>query len=687
MKRLALALVLFGGACTVPDKFFTDGGTGDDTIDGGADLDAAEDTVAPETAIDSGPPALSNAASFEIAFSANEDATFVCSLDGSTPADCDSPFGASVTDGPHTFSVRATDLAGNADDTPAEHAWQVDTAAPQTSFVSVPPLVDNSTAVTFVFGADESATFECALDPAGFGPCNDDMRHMLVGLTDGTETFRVRAIDLAGNVDLTPSVHTWTIDTSTPDTVIDSGPTGSVANANVAFTYSSPDAGAGATFECQMDNLGFFSCPTSGQSYGGLSETTHTFEVRVRDAGGNLDPSPASRTFTVDLTAPTTTIVSSPSGTVASQTATFMFSSNEPGATFECQLDGGSFAACPATHQITGLSQGSHTLNVRAVDLAGTPDATPAQRMWTVDTVGPVVTFVNPTPAENGTSGPYVTIAWTLSEGTPSCELDGASYSPCTSPQTMSLREATHQFRVSATDGAGNPGASTRNWTVDCTQPALPGGAIQLHMDETGTTQTLTNALSASTPGVLGTTSQVETVDPTRTAAGRFGAGLAYSIAEDDVATWDNPAGTFFTGTWTFEVWVYPVPSLGAPQDILVSGDNRFAFFQAPNTTVVQLQMKVTDDAGVSTYLSSGNTTANVWHHLVGTFSSNTARFYLDGVLTDTRTVTSTSLFSIDVLRIGTQNTNNGLGATLDEVNVSATAATGTDVLNRWCPP
>ena len=72
---------------------------------------------------------------------------------------------------------------------------------------------------------------------------------------------------------------------------------------------------------------------------------THAFAVRVRDAGANLDPTPATRTWAVDLTAPDTRIDSGPSGMVAVASASFTFSSNED-ATYTCSLDGSNFMPC-----------------------------------------------------------------------------------------------------------------------------------------------------------------------------------------------------------------------------------------------------------------------------------------------------------------------------------------------------
>jgi hypothetical protein len=87
------------------------------------------DSVAPETRIDLGPKATvktkKKKVKVSIAFSANETATFRCSLDGAAPASCSSPFSATVKKGTHTFEVTATDSAGNADSTPATTTWKV----------------------------------------------------------------------------------------------------------------------------------------------------------------------------------------------------------------------------------------------------------------------------------------------------------------------------------------------------------------------------------------------------------------------------------------------------------------------------------------------------------------------------------------------------------------------------------
>ncbi len=87
------------------------------------------DTTLPETTIDSGPPDTVYSSSASFSFSSSESgSTFQCRLDGAPFSDCFSPKEyTGLSEGEHTFSVRATDPAGNTDPTPASRTWTVST--------------------------------------------------------------------------------------------------------------------------------------------------------------------------------------------------------------------------------------------------------------------------------------------------------------------------------------------------------------------------------------------------------------------------------------------------------------------------------------------------------------------------------------------------------------------------------
>ena len=86
-----------------------------------------QDTMPPETTIDSGPSGTvkQNNATFYF-FSSEAGSTFGCSLDSVTFSACPSPKRyTGLANGSHTFSVRAVDGARNLDATPASRAWTV----------------------------------------------------------------------------------------------------------------------------------------------------------------------------------------------------------------------------------------------------------------------------------------------------------------------------------------------------------------------------------------------------------------------------------------------------------------------------------------------------------------------------------------------------------------------------------
>lgn len=83
---------------------------------------------------------------------------------------------------------------------------------------------------------------------------------------------------------------------------------------------------------------------------------------------------------------PDTSVTAAPAALSSDRTPDFAFTSTAAGATFECSLDGGQYAPCGSPHSPGPLADGGHTLLVRSVDQVGTPDASPAQASFSIDT-------------------------------------------------------------------------------------------------------------------------------------------------------------------------------------------------------------------------------------------------------------------------------------------------------------
>lgn len=427
------------------------------------------DTVRPDTTITDGPSGGVTTSTAVFTFTSSEPGgQFLCTRDGSTPSNCTSPTTyTNLSQGQHTFTVRAIDTAANSDLTPASRTWTVDAIGPDTTITAGPNPISSSTSASFQFQANESpATFQCSLDGATFATCTSPQN--LTSLPQGPHEFQVRAIDIAGNADDTPAVRTWTVDSISPDTQIDSSP-GDFANSTTAtFTFSSNEAGA--LFDCSLDGSTLAPCE-SPKVYTNLAAGQHLFGVRARDAANNLDTSPALRAWSIDLVVPDTTIQSGPSGTVASTGASFLFSANEGATTFQCSLDNAPFTQCtvPQPQVYAGLAEGEHLFQVRAVDPAGNIDQSPAARGWTVDTTAPDSSFTStPSDPSGDPTGDFVFTS-NESGSTFKCSIDVGPFTTCSSPfATPALANGAHSFEVQATDSVGNvettPAAFT--WTI-----------------------------------------------------------------------------------------------------------------------------------------------------------------------------------------------------------------------------
>jgi hypothetical protein len=119
-------------------------------------------------------------------------------------------------------------------------------------------------------------------------------------VADGPVTITAHAVDTSANV--ADDAHAVTVDNTPPDTIIDAGPSGTVGSASASFSFHASQSGS--TFSCRLDGGGFAGC-SSPATYTGLANGAHTFDVRATDPAGNTDGSPASRTWTVDVSSST----------------------------------------------------------------------------------------------------------------------------------------------------------------------------------------------------------------------------------------------------------------------------------------------------------------------------------------------------------------------------------------------
>lgn len=122
-------------------------------------------------------------------------------------------------------------------------------------------------------------------------------------------------------------------------------------------------------------------------------------EVVDRAGNPNVVSNPLSKFY--DVNPPSCSFTAGPTGPTNVVPPTFAFDCTDDRAIIatECRLDGGAWASCLTSsfHALIGLMDGSHSLDVRATDLAGNA-GTADSRSFTLDGVGPIVVLSTTAP-------------------------------------------------------------------------------------------------------------------------------------------------------------------------------------------------------------------------------------------------------------------------------------------------
>jgi hypothetical protein len=352
---------------------------------------AVYDLGAPDTTITAKPVTPTSSAS----------ATFQCSRDAAAFTTCASPTTYSaLTDGAHTFSVRAVSATGVADPAPATYDWTVDATAPViTVLVAVPTSTTalvtwttNEAADTMVEYGTSATSMPLKVTDAAMGLTHTAA---ITGLTAGTKYyFRVTSKNGVGLSGYSPSASGsssfTTVALVAPNTTITASPAAVTSATSASFQFTANVTGS--SFSCSRDSAAYTSC-SSPISYSGLSSGTHTFAVRAT-AAGLTDASPATFSWIIDTTAP---VMSGVTATPAVTSTVISWATNEVSDSLVEYMKSGTSTVLRATSTsmvlnhsltLTGLTAGStyyyRITSKNTVGLSGyAPSATSASTFAT----------------------------------------------------------------------------------------------------------------------------------------------------------------------------------------------------------------------------------------------------------------------------------------------------------------
>ncbi len=146
---------------------------------------------------------------------------------------------------------------------------------------------------------------------------------------------------------------------------------GAASSYEVRYTTSDPAVGSTLTFSpgnsIQIDVSAVLEPDADNDGFGDETQ----------------DQCPGDASKHDECVPPETVIAKGPKDKTKKKTATFEFSSNESGSTFECSLDDGAFAPCSSPDTVK-VKKGKHSFRVRATDPAGNVDGSPAADEWKV---------------------------------------------------------------------------------------------------------------------------------------------------------------------------------------------------------------------------------------------------------------------------------------------------------------
>jgi hypothetical protein len=353
-----------------------------------------------------------------------------------------------------------------------------------------------STSVKFTFSDTQSpVTFKCSRDGATFAACVSGITY--TGLPEGNHAFSVEAI--SGSNTSSAATFPWSVVPPTPSIL--TGPASPTTATTAKFTYS--DTQAGLSFKCSRDGSTFSTC-TSGISYSGLADGSHTFSVEA--VSGSATSAPATATWTVDTTGPTVN-VTFPANLRTYGTGTWNAGcaggpgicgiATDPSRVASVRVgvlslntfrywNGTSFGS---TGQFlltaTGTTSwrlpipvppnGLYAVLVSATDSLGNVRRVAQVLLFSINTTAPSAPVITSHPASS-TSATTGTFTWTDSQSgvTFKCTIDTATPAPCTSPlTTATLTPSNHSFSVVAVDSLGNVSApATFSWISTATNTA-----------------------------------------------------------------------------------------------------------------------------------------------------------------------------------------------------------------------
>ncbi len=441
---------------------------------------------------------------------------------------------AALTDGAHSLTATATDVAGNTGAASTALNVTVDTTAPVAPSIAsfstdsgvVGDNITNDNTLTLTGTAEANSTVKVYDGATLLGSAITNgtgaWTYTTTALANGAHSLTATATDVAGNTGVASAALSVTVDTAAPvapsiaSFSTDSGVVGdNITNDNTLTLTGTAEANAtvkvydGTTLlgSAMADGTGAWSYTTAT-----LANGVHSLTARATDVAGNTGAASTALRVTVDTTAPVVPTIASFStdsgiagdhitndntltltGTAEANSTVKVYD----GVTLLGSVTANSTGAWTLT--TAALTDGAHSLTATATDAAGNTSttagplglaATTTGLSVTIDTAAPVAPSIASFSTDSGVVGDHITNDNTLTlTGTAEANstvkvYDGATLLGSATTNgtgawtytTAALANGAHSLTATATDAAGNTGVASSALAVmiDTIAPVAP---------------------------------------------------------------------------------------------------------------------------------------------------------------------------------------------------------------------
>ena len=326
---------------------------------------------------------------------------------------------AKGVDGTYTLAVYQTDPVSLNASANRDFTWIYDTVAPAAPVINNPSVspVTTSGSLTISGTCEVNATVNLTGDDTQSAVCSGgSFSFSITEAIDGTYNYSLTQRDLALNVSGS-ATQQWiknstalalpTIDTPAANPYI-SNSTNLILSGTCEDGLTVILSGVAASAVVSPANSLTTICTGYAYSFT-IFKIDGTYSLSIYQTNGVLNSGSVTRSWTKDTLEPNTTITSTPPATNYSTQATFVFSGSETG-TFECSLDSGPYITCVSPKMYTNLSNMTHTMSIREIDLANNVESTPATFSWVHTAAKAVALYhldlANPTLDSGNYTGP-----------------------------------------------------------------------------------------------------------------------------------------------------------------------------------------------------------------------------------------------------------------------------------------